>query len=185
MDMPVSAHDVARELRALMPLCGAVKLHKLLYMCQGWHLAWYGAPLFEEDLEAWENGPVVADVWRDEKDGRRPPSPEPLPSSGLLVVDFVFGRYGSLSGRDLIELTHSEGPWTAANARAGAARVITTSELREFFAHAEREDEAEVDYRYDDAAVRAMVERSPHPAAGPGDLDEADEIRRWVDELIS
>jgi uncharacterized phage-associated protein len=30
----------------------AMRLQKLLYYCQGWHLAWYGRPLFEDRVEA-------------------------------------------------------------------------------------------------------------------------------------
>src|SRR5262249_9440233 len=74
----VSAHDVARELRQRLPHAGDVKIHKLLYYCQGWHLARYGDPLFNEPVEAWANGPVVADLWRDEKYHQPAPAPQGL-----------------------------------------------------------------------------------------------------------
>jgi uncharacterized phage-associated protein len=35
------------------------KLHKLLYYCQGHHLATFGLPLFDESISAWDMGPVV------------------------------------------------------------------------------------------------------------------------------
>jgi Protein of unknown function (DUF4065) len=56
----LSAHDVARELRQRLPYAGDVKIHKLAYYCQGWHVAWTGEPMFREAVEAWTNGPVVA-----------------------------------------------------------------------------------------------------------------------------
>ena len=59
--MTVSAHDVAREIRQQLPRVGILKLQKLLYYCQGWYIAWTDAPLFGEQIEAWANGPVVAD----------------------------------------------------------------------------------------------------------------------------
>lgn len=37
----------------------AARLHQLLYLCQSWHLAWSGTPLFEDDFQAWAVGPVV------------------------------------------------------------------------------------------------------------------------------
>jgi len=41
-----------------------LKLQKLLYYAQGLHLAIYrGAPLFEEQLLAWNYGPVVECVY--------------------------------------------------------------------------------------------------------------------------
>jgi hypothetical protein len=51
--MPVSAHDVAAELRARQPGMPVKKLHKLLYYCQGHHLAVHGEPLFRERFDEW------------------------------------------------------------------------------------------------------------------------------------
>jgi hypothetical protein len=71
--MTVSAHDVAAELRDRLPGLGAKKLHKLLYYCQGHHLATFGEPLFGENIGAWDMGPVVEPLWRDER--YEPPLP--------------------------------------------------------------------------------------------------------------
>jgi uncharacterized phage-associated protein len=46
--MAVSARDVAAALRERLPALGKVKLHKLLYYCQGHHLATFGVPLFRK-----------------------------------------------------------------------------------------------------------------------------------------
>ncbi|MDR1041744.1 MAG: DUF4065 domain-containing protein [Deltaproteobacteria bacterium] len=40
-----------------------LKLQKLLYFAQGWHLAYYDVPLFEDPIEAWKYGPVVRSVY--------------------------------------------------------------------------------------------------------------------------
>src|SRR6478735_8493369 len=45
-----------------------LKLQKLLYYAQGWHLALRGEPLFREDLQAWSHGPVVPSVYRAFRD---------------------------------------------------------------------------------------------------------------------
>lgn len=89
-----SAHDVARELRQRLADAGDVKVHKLAYYCQGWHLAWTGAPMFREVIEAWTNGPVVADLWHDEQRGRARPPIQRLTDEQVAVVDYVVGRYG-------------------------------------------------------------------------------------------
>ncbi|HZP14298.1 MAG TPA: Panacea domain-containing protein, partial [Nocardioides sp.] len=66
--MPVlSAHDVARELRRRLPDLPTKKLHKLLYYCQGHHLAQVGEPLFVETISAWDMGPVVGTLWHHER----------------------------------------------------------------------------------------------------------------------
>lgn len=41
----------------------AMKLHRLLYYSQAWHLAWEGKPLFDDEIQAWANGPVVASIY--------------------------------------------------------------------------------------------------------------------------
>ena len=60
--MPVSAHDVAAILRARQPEMPVKKLHKLLYYCQGHHLAAVDEPLFSESIAAWDMGPVVGSL---------------------------------------------------------------------------------------------------------------------------
>jgi uncharacterized phage-associated protein len=40
-----------------------LKLQKLLFFCQGWHLAIRGIPLFDDHFEAWPKGPAIYDVW--------------------------------------------------------------------------------------------------------------------------
>ena len=55
--VPSRAADVAAELRRRLPGIGAKKLHKLLYYCQGHHLADIRHPLFIESIAAWDMGP--------------------------------------------------------------------------------------------------------------------------------
>ena len=108
----VSVHDAARELRRRLPGAGTVKIHKLLYFSQGLHLGLSGEPIFGEDIEAWGNGPVVADLWHDEDKGRPIPKPESLNDSAIAIIDEVVRRFGHYSGKDLIRLTHTDGgPW--------------------------------------------------------------------------
>lgn len=44
-----------------------LKLQKLVYYAQAYHLAMYGEPLFGERVEAWEHGPVVPELYREYK----------------------------------------------------------------------------------------------------------------------
>jgi uncharacterized phage-associated protein len=109
--MSVSAHDVADELRRHLPGVGVLKLHKLLYYAQGWHLTLANEPLFREPIKAWANGPVVAELWADEQHERGRPPPRGLNGDQLATVGYVIERYGRFTGKDLIRLTHSEDPW--------------------------------------------------------------------------
>lgn len=115
-DMSVSAHDVAAELRRRFGFKpGVVKVHKLLYYAQGWHLTWAGEPLFRERIEAWANGPVVADLWHDEKRNRPRPASRELAGAQLATIDYVVERYGRDTAKDLIRRTHDEAPWRDAS----------------------------------------------------------------------
>ena len=138
----ISAHDVAAELRRRLPDIGVIKLHKLLYYCQGWHLAWGGEPLFGERVRAWANGPVVAELWSDERHGRGRPEPQPLSGDQLATVDYVVERYGRCSPTDLVRRTHLEDPWRDASESDQLGSVsepeITHEALRTWF---ERDDE--------------------------------------------
>ena len=42
-----------------------LKLQKMMYYQQGFHLAYFGTPLFDEDIVAWQYGPVVPSVYKE------------------------------------------------------------------------------------------------------------------------
>src|SRR5271165_1232342 len=44
-----------------------LKLQKLLYYVQGYHLAFYGSELFPDPIVAWQYGPVVEGVYHNFK----------------------------------------------------------------------------------------------------------------------
>lgn len=57
--MAASVLDVAACVLESQGPMSHMKLQKLCYYSQAWHLAWEGVPLFPERIEAWANGPVV------------------------------------------------------------------------------------------------------------------------------
>lgn len=134
--MPVSAHDVAAVLRDRLPGVPAKKMHKLLYYCQGHHLAAFDEPLFVESVMAWDVGPVVGSLWFDEKNVEGPPPPADLTEAQLNTIGYVLSRYGALTGRDLENLTHSEPPWRTADSHrpAGQSARIELDWMRSYFA---------------------------------------------------
>ncbi|MBF0333073.1 MAG: DUF4065 domain-containing protein, partial [Alphaproteobacteria bacterium] len=95
-------------------------LQKLVYLCQGWHLAVADEELFREEIYAYELGPVV----RELRQRFRFLGPDPLPmtlvsnadavlSAGAKrVIDDVWAHYGRMPTSALVDLTHVEGsPW--------------------------------------------------------------------------
>ncbi|MDP2247969.1 MAG: DUF4065 domain-containing protein, partial [Nitrosomonadales bacterium] len=47
-----------------------LKLQKLLYYVQGWHLGIYNTPAFEDDFQAWVHGPVVPSTFQEYRHNR-------------------------------------------------------------------------------------------------------------------
>lgn len=101
---------------AITPL----KLQKLLYYAQGFHLMRTNRSLFNEDLEAWPHGPVVRSVYFDYKNyGYRTIPYEPfindsnsrLSNEEIAIIKDVWEKFGKLDGKTLEELTHQEDPW--------------------------------------------------------------------------
>lgn len=96
-----------------------LKLQKLLYYCQGWHLAVRGEPLFGDRLEAWVHGPVQPGVYGSYKHYKWLSITEEIPEVDLTpeeigVIQEVLAVYGSDSGYKLELRTHTEAPWIAA-----------------------------------------------------------------------
>lgn len=106
--MTVSAADVAAALRHERPGLTPGRIHKLLYLAQGHHLAVYGEPLFVEPVAAWDNGPIVPTLWHAEL--QQQPSHAGLDNRQLGTVGWTLSRYGNLSLRDLETLTRGSEP---------------------------------------------------------------------------
>jgi len=173
MSTPVSAHDVVAELRKQQPGMPTKKGHKMLYLCQGHHLAWYGEPLFAESIEAWDMGPVVADLWRAEKYGTPPPPRQELGERGLNTIGYVVSRYGSLTGTDLEILSHGQDPWRDADRHRqprDAVRIEYDAMVRYFRAdHEETSPGPEIL-----AEVRRRI--AAHPPV-PDSIDDLEQLR--------
>ncbi|MCP2096059.1 putative phage-associated protein [Actinosynnema pretiosum] len=140
----LSADDVASVIIARSgEWMDAMRLQKLLYYTQAWHLAVTDEPLFGEQIKAWKDGPVVPQVWhsRREKGSRRPAVQEvesvELDELASNLVDLVLGSYGSMSGEELSALTHVEQPWLDARgdlpADAEGRVVIPADSMADYY----------------------------------------------------
>jgi uncharacterized phage-associated protein len=137
-----TAHDVAAYiLRECGPM-SAIKLQKLVYYSQAWHLVWEDKPLFADRIEAWANGPVVPNLYREHR-GRfminawSKGDANKLTPGEKTSVDSVVGFYGDKDAFWLSELTHREPPWR--EAREGvppgvrSSREISKAAMAEFY----------------------------------------------------
>ncbi len=173
---PVSAHDVAAELRRRLPALPVKKLHKLLYYCQGHHLAALGEPLFSESISAYDMGPVVGTLWRAEKDRINLEGRRELDGTQLSTVGYVVSRYGGMSGGDLQRLTHAEAPWQLGDKRraVGGSHRIELEWIEGYFKTIGVEDD---DVPLDPAIVREWLSGARRPGPGEVPLDDPSALR--------
>lgn len=116
--------DVAAYILQQQGRMTTMKLEKLCYYAQAWHLTWTGHSLFSERIEAWANGPVVPDLYYKHRgmfDIDRLPVGNALnlTDDERESIDAVLDAYGDMKPYELIDQTHSEAPWL--NARRGVA----------------------------------------------------------------
>lgn len=180
--MTVSARDVAAELRERLPGLPTKKLHKLLYKCQGHHLAQFAEPLFADAIFAWDMGPVVPSLWYAEKHGAEDDTAprQPLTNAELNTIGYVASRYGHMTGRELEILSHGEDPWRDANVGRlpGSSARITTEAIRAYFLAADQADREE-ELTFDSETLRALFARGVERAKQPAEVDDPDQVRAW------
>ncbi|MBQ8606869.1 MAG: DUF4065 domain-containing protein, partial [Bacteroidaceae bacterium] len=98
-------------------LMSNMKLQKMLYYQQGYHLAAFGSPLFDEEIEAWMYGPVVPSVYEHFRShGAGGIAPETsdiitLSEEEEFLFNDVFEAYIDFSAYGLMNKTHGEMPW--------------------------------------------------------------------------
>jgi uncharacterized phage-associated protein len=183
--MTLSAHDVAAELRRRLPGVGQVKLHKLLYYCQGHHLAHSGEPMFEEAVCAWDMGPVVEALWRAEKRGKRLPDPARITDNGILnTIGYVLSRYGTATGVDLQHMSHAEKPWQLADVGRppGGSVLIENDWMCDYFRGEGAPTVGDDDFPVKDSVLAEMFAgRTPPP--GRGVPDDLEKLRAQIADL--
>lgn len=120
-------------------LTGNTMLQKILFYTQAWNLAWFGRPLYDDQIAAWKMGPVVPAVWGEIKHEKVVTSTRVPEGHDAAVIDSVSAYYRRFHGSQLINMTHAEDPWKHAYydenglPRQGQP-VISQSDMRKFYA---------------------------------------------------
>lgn len=147
----ISAIDTAKLTLALLKnsdddiveYTSRLKLLKLLYYIQGYHLAMFNAPLFKDKMEAWLHGPVVPSVYQwvknltDEKLQNEAMDDEQMGALNLhpqqtKLIREVLNIYNKYSAYGLRDKTHTEMPWLSVYEQ-GKNNEITQDSLKNFF----------------------------------------------------
>lgn len=140
--MAYNVEDIANRLLVWSEESGELlsnmKLQKLLYYEQGFHLAYFGTPLFDDDMEAWMYGPVVPSIYHKYeefgKDAIHGDSNNVIyfeDDQEERLFDEVFDLYSRYSAVYLSRMTHEEEPWKSTG--VGRGNIIEKSKLLTFF----------------------------------------------------
>ncbi|MBO1348259.1 MAG: DUF4065 domain-containing protein [Hormoscilla sp. GUM202] len=119
-----------------------LKLQKLVYYAQAWHLAIHDSPLFEDDFEAWVHGPVIPALFEEYKKFQWKPIIKEVkqPQFSPKLEEFleeITGEYFLGTGLELEIMVCREDPWI--KARKGLPRdepshaIISQESMREFY----------------------------------------------------
>lgn len=111
-----------------------LKLQKMMYYQQGFHLAYFGTPLFDEDIVAWQYGPVVPSVYKEYKSFES--NSISTSKEGISLSDDeeelfnnVYEEYNQFSAAALMKMTHEESPWKTTEINS----VISRDKMMSFF----------------------------------------------------
>ena len=131
-----------------MPLSN-IKLQKLLFYIQAWHLAFKKNKLFDGDFQAWVHGPVNRQIYDRFNSSKYLYSEinitdiqdldviAKLSVEEILHINKVLEVYAPYSGVDLEEMTHKEEPWISARngyaANERCEEIIDNVLLGEYF----------------------------------------------------
>lgn len=121
-----------------------LKLQKLCYYANSWHLAFEGDTLFDQCFQAWAHGPVCPELWHKYKNyGFNPISaPEVVDDNNFTeeqmeTLEEVWRVYGDYDAKYLEKLTHQEEPWIEARGTCMSgeicSNIISTATMKRFY----------------------------------------------------
>lgn len=150
LDVNIIADLIASKFIQAGESISVLKLHKLVYYVEAWHLVFTDKMIFDDNFEAWVHGPVCREVFKKFRYGKNKftysdvgaedidvTKFEGIPESINLHIESVLESYGKFSGVQLESLTHQESPWIDARgglpASTPSEAVITKESMKNFY----------------------------------------------------
>ena len=138
-----SVFDTARYILEKLGPLSTMKLQKLCYYSQAWSLVWDDKALFDEDFQAWANGPVCVELFKHTQ-GRfsveavdEPGSSDNLSPNQKDTIDTVLDYYGDKDAQWLSRLSHLEDPWKLARRGiplgAGSDAIVSKESMAMYY----------------------------------------------------
>ena len=154
-----------------------LKLQKLLYYAQGYNLALYDEPLFDEDIENWSHGTVVPCVYHEFKCfGKKIIVPNPNFDMSKFskqvkdVLEIVCSDYAKFPALKLRQMTHKESPWK----NTQRDEVITKESIKSFFKTKLNCEQFNFDLERMDRMLDTNFVKVPH-------FDNDEDLIAWIE----
>jgi len=148
--------DSIQLAKYILAKCGKMthlKIHKLIYYTEAYHLAYFDKSIIEDDFRAWVHGPVVLNVWHELKNAanvydeikirekfRKPAIKKVkhiLHKEQYEFINAVLNEFAKRSAYELECLTHSELPWIEARGDIAAnepcSNIISKKLMKKFY----------------------------------------------------
>ncbi len=117
-----------------------LKLQKILYFVQAEFLVSRGHPCFAEQIEAWDFGPVVPEVYQKYKIFGssnipvfgRPTNAVVIRNDDQEIINDIVDECARYSASALVDITHHQLPWLDAYV-PGYNNVISQSSIKNYF----------------------------------------------------
>ncbi|SDD75266.1 Uncharacterized phage-associated protein [Dyadobacter soli] len=156
-----SADQIADYFMAFANATGSLitnmKLQKLVFYTQAWHIAVFNQEIFEEDFQAWIHGPVVPSLYERYKSFQwRPIIRDDLNEGSLRTLENAFSTSMQEILADIIieyfykdafaleQSTHSEAPWRIARGGVAAdepsTNVIDKKTIHDYYSQFVKSD---------------------------------------------
>lgn len=116
-----------------------LKLQKLLYFVQAQFLVKKDYPCFPEEIEAWDFGPVVPEIYRIYKkygSSNLPKSQdfilESVSENDRILINSIIDKCALYSATQLVTITHNQTPWLRAY-QPYQSNIITKQSIKDYF----------------------------------------------------
>ena len=152
----VDSIELAKYILAKVGDTNHLKLQKLVYYVEAYHLAYFGKSIICDEFEAWLHGPVSRKIWDrlkpianvydnvrlkklDDRDNLAivKSFKKTITAEQVELIDDILGEFSKRSAYYLECLTHSEQPWkTARTGYADADKceeTIDKNEMKKFY----------------------------------------------------
>lgn len=135
--LTVAEHIIRRCNKLGRPISN-LKLQKILYFVQAEFLVTTGYVCFQEEIEAWDFGPVVPVVYHRYKVYGSASIPyflrgtaHGILESDVKIMDGIIDECAKYSAAKLVEITHNQTPWK--KAYRSSNKVITPESMKQYF----------------------------------------------------